>query len=523
MNVRNLLFLWLLTLTLISPVYAEQYAFLVGVRDYSLNNELSPLQYSENDVQQLATTLEKSGVATENITLMTQANAVQKARYSPTSRQIRKELAMVLSELKAGDTIIVGFSGHGLQFKNDPVNYFCPSDARLDDKSTLISLTQVYEDLEKSAASGKVLLVDACRNDPVSSFRKSPKVIQLESVSDRKAPVFSGGTVALFSCSATQYSFEHKDLENGVFFHFVNRAFAGEADLDLDKTVDLFELEGYAIKNVQKWTRVNLGEMQTPERRGNVRGVITLIDLDVKNRAKMDPMPSSSRQDATPKSITNSIGMKLNLIPAGTFMMGSPTTEKDRDDDELQHRVTLTRDYYMGTTEVTQGQWEAVMGTTTPWRLQFNVKEGTNFAVSCVSWNDAIEFCKKLSVKEGRTYRLPTEAEWEYACRGGTTSAYSFGDAAIGLGDCGWFDENTTDNGEKYAHEVGLKRANGYGLYDMHGNVWEWCSDWEGDYASGSVSDPQGPSSGSLRVSRGGGWDLGARYFNLGFRVAVGR
>jgi len=210
-----------------------------------------------------------------------------------------------------------------------------------------------------------------------------------------------------------------------------------------------------------------------------------------------------------PVELTNSIGMKLNLIPAGTFMMGSPPSETGRRDNETQHRVTLTKPYYLGTTEVTQGQWESVMGTT-PWKGQQSGQEGINNAATYVSWDDAVEFCQKLSAKEGKTYRLPTEAEWEYACRAGTTTmAYSFGDGAAQLSEYGWWGGivgNGNSQTEQYAHVVGLKRANAFGLYDMHGNVWEWCSDWYGDYPKGSATDPQGATKGADRVLRGGSW-----------------
>ena len=145
------------------------------------------------------------------------------------------------------------------------------------------------------------------------------------------------------------------------------------------------------------------------------------------------------------------------------------------------------------------------MGTT-PWDVAKNVKEGDDYPASYVNWPDAVEFCRKLSEKEGLEYRLPTEAEWEYACRAGTTTAYSFGDDASELGEYAWYKENAWGAGQKHPHTVGQKKPNPWGLYDMHGNVWEWCSDWRGDYSSESVTDPAGPSSGSSRVIRGGGW-----------------
>jgi formylglycine-generating enzyme required for sulfatase activity len=233
--------------------------------------------------------------------------------------------------------------------------------------------------------------------------------------------------------------------------------------------------------------------------------------------AQSSDLADKSASEATAKSFVNSIGMKLKLIPAGTFLMGSPESEVGRTNDETQHHVTLTKHFYLGATEVTQGQWESIMGTT-PWKGQRYVQENSNNAANYVNWDDAVEFCRKLSDKEGKTYRLPTEAEWEYACRAGATTAYSFGDDADQLRESGWFDKNAWDAGERYAHAVGLKRANAFGLHDMHGNVWEWCSDWYGDYPTGHVTDPQGPTTGVKRVFRGGCWSSVSAFCRSAYR-----
>jgi len=172
---------------------------------------------------------------------------------------------------------------------------------------------------------------------------------------------------------------------------------------------------------------------------------------------------------------------------------------------------------------VTQGQWEAVMGTR-PWKGQGYVKQGSNYPATHVSWDDAVAFCRRLSEKESVTYRLPTEAEWEYACRAETTTKFSFGDDEKKLGDHAWFGGLIGDGNaknERYAHQVGTKRPNAWGLYDMHGNVWEWCQDRSGRYVQRNlVKDPSGPSEGSLRVSRGGSWGLHDEYCQSGSRNA---
>jgi len=213
------------------------------------------------------------------------------------------------------------------------------------------------------------------------------------------------------------------------------------------------------------------------------------------------------------ESNTKSLDMTFKEIPAGTFMMGSPESEADRKDNETQHHVTISKPFYMQTTEVTQGQWKEVMGTE-PWKGRRYVKEGPNYAASYVSWNDAVAYCEKLSDEESVTYRLPTEAEWEYACRAGTETRWSFGNDEKVLGDYAWYDKNAAGIvREEYAHQVGLKKPNGFGLYNMHGNVCEWCHDYyEEDYdKQSSEKDPTGPTSGSSRVLRGGSWYYNSR------------
>jgi formylglycine-generating enzyme required for sulfatase activity len=240
-----------------------------------------------------------------------------------------------------------------------------------------------------------------------------------------------------------------------------------------------------------------------------------------------------------PKELTNSIGMKLVLIPRGKFMMGSPESEQGRKEDENQHEVTISKDYYLGVTEVTQGQYEKVMGTNPSYFQRQGVRKSdtSTFPVEHVSWEDAVEFCKKLSSLSdeknvGRMYRLPTEAEWEYACRAGSKTAYFFGEDSKSLGDYSWFGANSYS----MMHRVGMLKPNAWGLYDMYGSVWEWCSDLYGEYPQGPVSNPSGPTEGYHRVRRGGSFDLpggcnrsASRFrdtpswqlVNSGFRVAL--
>ncbi len=206
-----------------------------------------------------------------------------------------------------------------------------------------------------------------------------------------------------------------------------------------------------------------------------------------------------SSDKKTPESLTNSIGQKFVYIKPGSFMMGSNS-------GGLYvlpvHKVTLTRGFYMQTTEVTQGQWHDVMKTK-PWSGSKLVKDNRNNPAVEVSWEDTKEFIKKLNLKEEvYKYRLPTEAEWEYACRAGSSSKYSFGDSESQLGDYAWVDKNAKNIGEMYAHEVATKKPNPWGLYDMHGNVWERCENWY---------DPMHPYPELACALRGGGWNTSSK------------
>jgi len=214
--------------------------------------------------------------------------------------------------------------------------------------------------------------------------------------------------------------------------------------------------------------------------------------------------------------VVNSVGMVLVPIPAGQFQMGSPDTDSNAQDKEKpQHLVKITNPFYLSVYEVTQQQYEKVMGTR-PWQGKQFVQEGRDNPATWVSHDDAVEFCRKLSEQEGVEYRLPTEAEWEYACRAGTTTLYSFGDDASKLGQYAWYDKNARDIGENYAHRVGQKLPNSWSLYDMHGNVYEWCRDRYARYGSEKkvVNDPMG-----RRVLRGGSFGFRSSDVRSAYRL----
>lgn len=274
---------------------------------------------------------------------------------------------------------------------------------------------------------------------------------------------------------------------------------------------------GYATQ--KKWVSVSAGEDKY------VTKVLKQFVAD-KDSEDFDFPPllsavddfSGAKPPLTGEKITNFLGMEFVYIKPGSFIMGSPVDEKFRHKNETQHRVSLTRGYYIQTTEVTQGQWQDIMGN--------NPSDNTslftnmdNYPIENVSWNDVQEFIKKLNKRQSKNvYRLLTEAEWEYACRAGSTSAYCFGNSYSEVHKYGWWGARLLFES---SHPIAQKLPNAWGLYDMHGNVNEWCQDWYGDYPSGSVINPKGPPSGTKRIFRGGcGHNPAADWCRSAFRMS---
>ncbi len=523
----------------------ENYAFLVAVGDYDVD-QLKPLAYSRRDIQVFAQTLEASGFKPENIVLMhDDLKVLKQRRFFPEADKIRKEFELLLSSVDEGDSLIVAFSGHGVQFEKDERNFFCPADTELEDPdhAKLISLKEIYDKLEQCPADRKLLLVDACRNDPQSKLAKSRQTVKLNSVTRPQVEPVPKGIVALFSCSAGQESFEWPELQHGIFFHHILTGWNGEADTG-DSELSLDELVAYTRKSTQTFARLKLGRVQTPQLKGEFNGTWVL-----------------RKESNAARGYTNSIGMKFNRIAADEFQMGSSDTDvaalvranlkfkaADAKDEQPQHRVKLERPFYMSVHEVTQAQYQSVVGTNPSHfsssgngREHISGQDHFRFPVESVSWFDAVEFCNSLSSKEGRTpryklsgvertssgiakakvdvvpgdgYRLPTEAEWEYACRAGTKSIYHFGDVLNGneANAAGTAPFGTTTKGPSLQRptRVGAYGENAFGLFDMHGNVSEWCEDTYDEKAyllRGEVaSNPLVTTGSQARVLRGGSW-----------------
>jgi uncharacterized protein (TIGR02996 family) len=285
------------------------------------------------------------------------------------------------------------------------------------------------------------------------------------------------------------------------------------------------------------------------EEQGDVRGELLRLHVALRRpaagtdrgagEARLRELLASGVRPCVPR-LTNSIGLELALIPPGAFLMGSPAGEADRREDEgPQHEVAISRAFYLGVYPVTQGQWQSVMGTDPSWfcasgggkRTVRRRRDTRNLPVEQVSWEDAVDFCGKLSElpeekRAKRVYRLPSEAEWEYACRGGAASSTPFHFGTSLSSTQANFDGNHPYGGAakgpslKRTTPVGSYNPNAWGLYDMHGNVWEWCQDWYASqyYKQSPRRDPPGPPEGSVRVIRGGGWDSIGQFCRSAYR-----
>jgi formylglycine-generating enzyme required for sulfatase activity len=544
------------TLVSIFPLAAtaaepQRWALLVGVDDYVA---LTDLRFCGNDAAALADSLLQAGFDRRHVRLL--HDGAKENSFRPFKANIEQQLDNLLSLAEADDLVIVSFSGHGMHI--DGKSYLCPNEAN-DTKpdQTMIAVDDVYKKFSDCKAALKLLIVDACRNDPRPAGRKSatPSAdrTQLGAVFERPPE----GIVVLASCAPGQISWEDEGLKHGVFMHHVLDGLSGKADGNKNGRVTLGELYDYASSETKLHVFNKFNDAQVPAQRGEINGVFEL--------------PRSSRT----VEIVNSIGLRLTQLPAGEFLMGTANEDPVGYWNETpRHTVRITKAFYIGTFEVTRGQFaqfvaatnyvtepeqDGLGGRITNERGLWEKRPETNWRdpgfaqtdehpVVNVTWNDAKAFCDWLSEKEGNTYRLPTEAEWEYACRAGTETRYYNGDEAEGLVEIANIADATAKakfpswetiagrDGYLYTAPVGRFAPNKFGLYDMSGNVWEWCDDWYdmNYYKTSRAEDPAGFTTGEERVSRGGSWDYTAvdarsahrsrdvpseRYNDVGFRV----
>ena len=519
------------------------FAFVVGVSDY-YSKTMEDLSFAAKDATDVGDELQKLGY---DVTRCVGREASREQIVGQFEAFLKK---LAEAQIEPHDVVLILFSGHGQELPTrvepegqaaitEAVPYFCAWDAvaydekqhtlaglraeAVEEKLGLVSINRILGGLEKSNSLNNLLIVDACRSNPAKG--KAP---QITGSTIRQLPQ---GISMLFAARSGQKSYESVDpnVRNGVFTHYLLQGLRGEAKNSrgqitwmrlVTKVSEDVPGEGFNLAGgkdlVQSPHFVNNSDANIILSRRVLPKVLV---------APFDTATAKSGQAAWAAhlgievSTKNSVDMQMILIPPGEFMMGSADDDETAYDNEKpQHRVTLTNAFLMAETEVTQVQWKAVMGTE-PWKETESVKEGANYPATYVSWDDAEEFCRRLSEKECRTYRLPTEAEWEYACRAGTTTKYHFGNDESALGRFAWYNKNTWDVDEKYAHLVRHKQSNPFGLYDMHGNVWEWCSDWYGWYRSESQVNPSGPEPDWQRMHRGGDWIRTARDCRAPYRV----
>jgi formylglycine-generating enzyme required for sulfatase activity len=511
----------------------KRLALVVGNSDY----KTKPLVNPQNDAADMKAALESLGFE------------VIYGVNLKTKTEMREKINEFGQKLGNGGVGLFYYAGHGVQV--DGRNYLIPTNADINNEAEVdlegVDINYVLGAMSTAKNRFNIVILDACRDNP---FKRNWRSIGNDGLAQIKAP---SGTMVAY---ATQPGNTASDgiTRNGLYTSqllieikkpnvlietMFKRVAENVANLSMDKQEPWvsYSIKGdfYFVENAE--TDPNAAESEAWNRIKNSinrndfklfvsnfpNGIYTAQAKikweqtwwdSIKNSSKiadfndflnrfpsgiyaesakfalkrLQPVLPPIKPTSSVTLISNKLGMKFANIPAGTFQMGETGDS---------HTVTLSQSFYLGTTEVTQTQWVSVM---------FNNPSSFNNCDNCpvenVSWEDVQAFIKKLNDRGDGKYRLPTEAEWEYAARANSTAKYSFGDNEALLGNYAWFDKNS---GSK-THEAATKQPNDWGLYDMHGNVWEWVQDWYGDYPTGSVTNPAGIKTGTDKVIRGGSW-----------------
>ncbi len=514
---------------------AETRSMNVGLKETAARTALvignsayphAPLKNPANDAGDMAKALAESGFSV--VLELEAGKRKMEEAVVDFSRKLNRE----------GGAGLFYYAGHGIQLEGN--NYLIPVDAEIESEADVrykaVDAGWVLGKMADAENGLNIIILDACRNNPFSrSFKRSAEM----GLARMDAPT---GSIIAYATAPGAIAADG-DGRNGIFtrnlLHFIRQP-------------------GIKVEEVLKYTRIAVVEEtkdkkppQTPWESSSLMGnfyfnqgretgalisqqavpkmppsesVGAVISTN-ESPAVTIPVKAGARKetpagDFSPK--VNSLGMEFVYIKPGSFAMGSPLDEQDREADETQHTVTLTKGYYLQTTEVSQGQWQAVMGNNP---ALFSTC-GDNCPVEQVSWEDTQNFIRKLSEKEANTYRLPTDAEWEYAARAGTVTPFYTGNC-LGADQANFnaaYPPKGCSKGEYRSKTVPVKSfaPNPWGLYDMHGNVGEWCQDWLGPYSSGPVTDPAGPPSGSDKILRGGSWEYYAMYCRSAVRIFSG-
>jgi len=474
----------------------RKFGVVVGVNRYD-DAGIGNLRFAVADAAAIhaALTQAENGFNPEQLALLTDDMPQDR---QPTRNNILKYLNNFIGLAGAQDTVLVYFAGHGTT--EDSRLYLMPSDG----SASLAAKTGVaFEDvrgmLEISPAKRKVLLLDACHSAQGRSVRRMDR-----SVADQ-LQFDSEGMVVLASCGPDEVSHEMEETGHGAFTHFLLEGLSGAADTNGDTLIGAKELSVFAWDRTRLWAS-NKGLTQNPWDLSRVSGDIVLTSVITVDGESSDRQPEAG--DEMTVELGGGVTLEMVWIPPGTFVMGSPANEAGREDDETQHTVTITRGFWMGKYEITQAQCERLTDTKSSY-----FTGDPDLPLENISWEGCMVLLESLNRRtRGGGFRLPTEAEWEYACRAGSTTPFHFGQTistdqanyngnfTYGKSRKGMFRDKTTP--------VGSFPPNAWGLHDMHGNVGEWCWDWYEDdfYDRGPDHDPKNSSGGEYRVIRGGNW-----------------
>jgi formylglycine-generating enzyme required for sulfatase activity len=509
---------------------ATKWAVIVGVGEYT-DPGLGSLPNAVNDANAVYNSLlqNDSGYTEENSILLASGMPPQ---FTPSRSNIMRFVNSYFSESGPNDSILFYFAGHGVTGPNEQTGesqlYLMPSDASLTSVSfTGFAFAAIEEAIQQAPAKSKVVIIDACH----SGTGRSSNVLSAEAQDELEGA--SEGMVVLASCRADQLSHEMPGEKHGAFTFFLLDALEGRPEVDTDSNglISAYEMNRYTREKTSAWAR-RQGFNQTPWHREEGSGEIYLAKaydgirkrisapsspafrtapsrpaVDLIQSIDPPPEPTALTQNGGQTAGQTQIfsGIEFVWIPRGRFEMGTAGGPNVSSGDEIQHWVSISQGFWMSRYEVTQEQMRQVA----PNRAFYF--EGKGLPADQVSWTEAVEFIRAVNGHGEEMFRLPTEAEWEYACRSGSSGPYSFGGDASGISNAAWYNGTQTQ-------AVGRKQANAWGLHDMYGNVWEWCSDWYGGYPRSTVADSPGPDSGTHKVLRGGSFSSPAEETRSAFR-----
>lgn len=474
-------------------MYERKLGIVIGTNEYS-DSKIHNLHFAEKDAKDV-----KDILLTPEICGFDEVTEL----INKTEKQTFYEICQLLKKAESNDLILIYFSGHGetddqhdlcLLFNNTEWDNLIP---------TSLNYSMVKKCINNSKCKTVIVILDCCYSGAAGIKGNNLKGVL--------SNLLGSGTVVLSASSEFDVAKEDENLENGVFTHYLIKGLRGEVNGDSNGDIDLLDLYNYVYK---KTTKIH---SQTPYRKIEGAGKIIIGKrfcklkeedagrkeselVKIEEKSYIDKLSNSIPANTYETFISPSSGIEFILIPADEFTMGS----NEYDDEQPVHNVKIKKPFYLGKYLVTQKQWKTVMDDS-PIDNSTSYFKGKDKPIESVSWDNVQVFIEKLNKMENTNkYRLPSEAEWEYACRAGTQTRYSFGDDASKLSDFAWYSGNSGNR----THKIGKKKCNSFGLYDMYGNVWEWVQDtyhkkYEGAPSDGSVWEDRNSTS---RVIRGGSW-----------------